>query len=410
MSSFRQFVCLGLIFSAAHYVVAAPASAQPPDPNVTARNRLVDEDIAGAGIQDQRVIDAIRSTPRHEFVPQKQRKFAYFDMALPIGHGQTISPPFVVAYMTERLEPKSTDKVLEIGTGSGYQAAVLSPLVDEVYSIEIVEPLGKRAAGALKKLGYENVFTKVGDGYQGWAEHAPFDKIIVTCTPENVPQPLVDQLQEGGRMIVPLGERYQQLLYLFKKVDGKLEKEPLEATYFVPMTGQAEALREVKPDDAAPALTNGDFETFDPEKRLPKAWYYVRQAEVVAKEGSETEHFIRFRNDTTGRDAHCLQAVGIDGREVKSIKLSYRMHGENLVSGPDRDQCATLYVNFFGEDRAPIRQEVLGPWTGNVGWTKKTVDMVVPLSARGAIIGIGLFGATGTLEFDDITVVGNRRE
>ena len=370
---------------------------------------MADDEIAGAGIKDERVVESIRTTPRHEFMPAKQRKFAYFDMALPIGHGQTISPPFVVAYMTEQLEPKATDKVLEIGTGSGYQAAVLSPLVSEVYSIEIVEPLGKRAAATLEKLGYENVFTMVGDGYKGWPEHAPFDKIIVTCSPENVPQPLVDQLKEGGRMIVPLGERYQQLLYLFTKVDGKLKKEPLEATYFVPLTGEAEELRQVKPDDATPALVNGDFEKFDAEKRLPEAWYYVRQAEVIAKDGDASAHFLRFHNDTTGRDAHCLQAIGIDGREVKSITVGYRMRGENLVSGANRDQFATLYVNFFGEDRAPIRQEILGPWTGDIKWTEKSVNMVVPVSARGAVIGIGLFGATGTLEFDDITVTGSQR-
>ncbi|MDZ4782104.1 MAG: protein-L-isoaspartate(D-aspartate) O-methyltransferase [Planctomycetia bacterium] len=399
----------GLAHVACFLILASSVAAQQADPNEAARNRLADDEIAGAGIKDERVVESIRTTPRHEFMPAKQRKFAYFDMALPIGHGQTISPPFVVAYMTEQLEPKATDKVLEIGTGSGYQAAVLSPLVSEVYSIEIVEPLGKRAAATLEKLGYENVFTMVGDGYKGWPEHAPFDKIIVTCSPENVPQPLVDQLKEGGRMIVPLGERYQQLLYLFTKVDGKLKKEPLEATYFVPMTGEAEELRQVKPDDATPALVNGDFEKFDAEKRLPEAWYYVRQAEVIAKDGDASAHFLRFHNDTTGRDAHCLQAIGIDGREVKSITVGYRMRGENLVSGANRDQFATLYVNFFGEDRAPIRQEILGPWTGDIKWTEKSVNMVVPVSARGAVIGIGLFGATGTLEFDDITVTGSQR-
>ncbi len=151
----------------------------------------------------------MRDTPRHEFVPRDQQKNAYFDMSLPIGDEQTISGPFVVAYMTEQLDPQPADKVLEIGTGSGYQAAVLSPLVKDVYTIEIVEPLGKRAEPTLKRLKYDNVHVKIGDGYQGWPEHAPFDKIIVTCSPEKVPQPLVDELKEGGRMIVPVGERYR---------------------------------------------------------------------------------------------------------------------------------------------------------------------------------------------------------
>ncbi len=186
------------------------------------RNAMVDEYIVKEGITNRRVIAAIRKVPRHEFVLTAFISKAYWDGAWPIGHKQTISPPFIVAYMTEVIDPQPTDRVLEIGTGSGYQAAVLGELAKEVYSIEIVEPLGQAAAVRLKKLGYKNVFTKVGDGYQGWAEHAPFDKIIVTCSPEKVPAPLVAQLREGGKMIVPLGERYQQVFHEFEKKDGKL--------------------------------------------------------------------------------------------------------------------------------------------------------------------------------------------
>ena len=190
-----------------------------------AQNRMVDEDIVGPGVTNRGVVASMRKTLRHEFVPAGEREHAYYDMALPIGAGQTISPPFIVAYMTEQLDPQPTDKVLEIGTGSGFQAAILSPLVDKVYSIEIVDTLGKRAAATLKRLKYTNVVTKIDDGYKGWAEHAPFDKIIVTCSPEDVPKPLVEQLKEGGRMIVPLGQRYQQVLYMFRKEDGKLVSE-----------------------------------------------------------------------------------------------------------------------------------------------------------------------------------------
>src|SRR5262249_48250810 len=151
------------------------------------------------------------------FVSAELRPKAYLDQSLPIGHKQTISPPFIVAYMTETIDPQPTDRVLEIGTGSGYQAAVLANIVKEVYTIEIVEALGKQAAKRLKELGYANVRAKIGDGYKGWPEHAPFDKIIVTCSPEEVPQPLVDQLREGGKMMIPLGERYQQVFYQFEK-------------------------------------------------------------------------------------------------------------------------------------------------------------------------------------------------
>src|SRR5262249_14748693 len=155
------------------------------------------------GVTNPLVLASMRQVPRHEFVLTGYRKDAYFDTALPIGEKQTISPPYVVAYMTEVIDPRPQDRVLEIGTGSGYQAAVLANIVKEVYSIEIVESLGRSAAERLHRLKYNNVKTKVGDGYLGWPEHAPFDKIIVTCSPENVPKPLIDQLKEGGRLLVP---------------------------------------------------------------------------------------------------------------------------------------------------------------------------------------------------------------
>src|SRR5262245_29780008 len=215
------------------------ALGQGRDAYADARHKMVDEMIAAEGVKNEKVLESMRSTPRHQFVKPSLKNLAYTDQALDIGFKQTISPPFIVAYMTEVLDPQPTEKVLEIGTGSGYQAAILSPLVQEVYSIEIVEPLGKRAAETLKRLKYKNVFTKIGDGYKGWPEHAPFDKIIVTCSPENVPQALVDQLREGGALIVPLGERYQQTLYRMKKQNGKLVSEALLPMLFVPMTGSA---------------------------------------------------------------------------------------------------------------------------------------------------------------------------
>jgi protein-L-isoaspartate(D-aspartate) O-methyltransferase len=213
-----------------------------PDPYRDARERLVTAFSTGPdAIKDPRVLDAMRRTPRHEFVPADLRRDAYLDQPLPIGHGQTISQPSLVAHMTELLLPESTDRVLEIGTGSGYQAAVLAPLVAEVYTIEIVEPLGLQARNTLSRLGYRNIHTRIGDGYLGWPEAAPFDSIIVTCAPDDIPRPLIDQLREGGRMVIPVGPRSgTQELILLEKRQGKIVQQAILKVRFVPMTGAAE--------------------------------------------------------------------------------------------------------------------------------------------------------------------------
>lgn len=200
------------------------------------RERMVKEQIVVRGVTDERILAALRKVPREEFVPQDERGESYTDQPLPIGYGQTISQPYVVAFMTEKLRPQPQDRVLEIGTGSGYQAAVLAELVAEVYSIEIVEPLAKTAETTLQRLGYKNVHVKFGDGYKGWAEHAPFDAIIVTCAPDHVPQPLVDQLKENGRMIIPVGPTFAQQLYLLEKRNGEVRQSAVLDVRFVPMT------------------------------------------------------------------------------------------------------------------------------------------------------------------------------
>jgi protein-L-isoaspartate(D-aspartate) O-methyltransferase len=220
-----------------------PTKAEPPkkdDPHAAARNKMVQRHLEERGIKDPRVLEAFRTVPRHRFLPADSRRLAYEDESIPIGEGQTITPPYDVAFMTEVLAPKPTDKVYEVGTGSGYQAAILSRLVKEVYSVEIKPPLGERAAVLLKELGYTNVKTRVGDGYAGWPEAAPFDAIIVTCAPTDVPAPLVEQLKEGGRMVIPIAEsRFNQKVYLMEKHDGKLVGRALRPTLFVPMTGKA---------------------------------------------------------------------------------------------------------------------------------------------------------------------------
>jgi protein-L-isoaspartate(D-aspartate) O-methyltransferase len=203
------------------------------------RAAMVRETIAEK-VQDGRVLDAMRKVPRHEFVPEPYRKQAYEDRALPIGHKQTISAPYLVAIMTEVAKLKPQDRVLEIGTGSGYGAAVLSELAAEVYTIEILEPLAKEAERTLDRLGYRNVHVRHGDGYRGWPEAAPFDAIVVTAAPPTVPQPLKDQLKVGGRLVLPVGERHQHLRVLTRTEGGFVEEPLFELTQFVPMTGEAQ--------------------------------------------------------------------------------------------------------------------------------------------------------------------------
>ncbi len=202
-----------------------------------ARKRMVEKQIIARGIKDERVIGAMLKVPRHLFIPQKYYHYAYSDSPVPIGYGQTISQPYIVALMTEELNLSSTDKVLEIGTGSGYQAAILAELAKEVYTIEIIEPLAREAEDRLKKLGYDNIKVKAGDGYLGWPEYAPFDRIIVTCAPTEIPKPLVDQLKEGGVMVIPVGSAGFQYLYRVKKVMGEMETEKIVPVSFVPLTG-----------------------------------------------------------------------------------------------------------------------------------------------------------------------------
>ena len=203
------------------------------------REAMVREQIQGRGVKDPATLSAMSAVPRHEFVPKRFQHSAYEDHPLPIGFDQTISQPYIVAFMTEALTLEPGDRVLEVGTGSGYQAAVLAEIVDEVFSIEILCELEARARRDLDRLGYTAVKTKCGDGYQGWPEHAPFDAVIVTAAPDHVPRPLVEQLKVGGRMVIPVGSQYQELVRLTRTDDG-LERERLIGVRFVPMTGEAE--------------------------------------------------------------------------------------------------------------------------------------------------------------------------
>lgn len=201
------------------------------------RSEMVENQIELRGIKDPRVLEAMRKVERHLFVPEEVRRFAYNDHALPIGYGQTISQPYIVALMTELLELRGKERVLEVGAGSGYQAAILGELAGEVYTIEIVPELARRSQALLSGLGYKKVYVREGDGYLGWPEKAPFDAVIVTCAPDHVPEPLIDQLKEGGRLVIPVGVwPTNQTLHQMQKVNGKMVKRPVIPVAFVPMT------------------------------------------------------------------------------------------------------------------------------------------------------------------------------
>jgi len=211
---------------------------QPNTDYRTRREMMVRNQIEARGITDAGVLEAMRKVERHLFVPPNQASNAYGDHPIPIGYGQTISQPYIVAFMTDALDVNRSTKVLEIGTGSGFQAAILGELCDSVFTIEIVKPLGDKAKTLLTSLGYRNVFVKIGDGYKGWPENAPFDAIIVTCSPSHVPQPLEDQLAEGGKMIIPVGTSFSQELVLLVKNKGRLKQQAVLPVRFVPMVDE----------------------------------------------------------------------------------------------------------------------------------------------------------------------------
>jgi protein-L-isoaspartate(D-aspartate) O-methyltransferase len=395
-SSARFLLCLVLFVNATMGLTA--------DRFESRRQRLVEDILRPAGITEPRVLDAVRNTERHEFVPAKLWEQAYFDRSLPIGDQQTISSPYIVAFMTQLLETKPTDNVLEIGTGSGYQAAILSPLVKHVYSIEIVEALGKRAERTLNRLKYTNVSVRVGDGFLGWPEAAPFDKIIVTCSPESVPLPLVEQLKEGGRLVIPVGERYQQMLYVMEKREGKLEQKSMQPTLFVPMTGNAEEARKVQPDGSKPQVINGDFEAKN-DGDFITGWYYGRfvtlETDSSAAKGT---NYVRFQNSVAGNPAHLMQGFAIDGRKIARVRLSGFGRSKDLKPGLSPDELPVISIAFYDGERREVGVHWLGPFRNEESWRLDQKVLVVPPATREAIVRIGLFGATGQADFDEISL------
>ena len=380
----------------------ASAQAQQRDLMTELRQKMVANYLVKEGIENERVLTAMRRVPRHEFVRRSLRVQSYFDSALPIGYKQTISPPFIVAYMTQTIDPQPKDKVLEIGTGSGYQAAVLSHLCKEVYSIEIVAGLGRAAGSRLRRLKYRNVKTKIGDGYKGWAEHAPFDKIIVTCSPEKIPTPLVEQLKEGGLMIIPLGERYQQVFYLLEKKDGKLEQKRLLPTLFVPMTGISEDKREVKPDPLNPRIVNGSFEFDKNDDGRADNWHYQRQTRLVDKDAPDGERYVCCENDSGNRVAQMLQGTACDGSKLAALTGTLKVKYDNTVEGPRRYNRPGLIIHCHAFIRRPVGALLFGSWLGTSDWETVSRKLTLPKETREIVIQIGLNGATGRLCVDDL--------
>ena len=233
-------LCSGLAVACGPKPKEGPKVSVRDDATAGARARMVETQIAARGVRDPRVLAAMRKVPRHLFIGPAQRARAYEDQPVPIGDNQTISQPYIVALMTELLELPPKSRVLEIGTGSGYQSAVLGELASEVYSIEILPELARAAGETLRQLGYANVVVREGDGYRGWSEHAPFDGIIVTAAPERIPQPLLEQLAPGGRMVIPVGGFFQELKVFTKDRDGRITEKGIIPVRFVPMTGEIE--------------------------------------------------------------------------------------------------------------------------------------------------------------------------
>lgn len=405
MRTYLILIPLALFGLTLHAAEKTPLIFKETPRETKARELMVKDVIAREGITSQAVLDSFRDVPRHLFVRENLQRLAYFDQSLPIGHSQTITPPFVVAYMTQTLDPQPADRVLEIGTGSGFQAAILSRLVDQVYSIEIVDELAAESAERLKKLGIENVFVKAGDGYLGWPEHAPFDKIIVTCSPEKVPQPLIDQLKDGGKLIIPLGERYQQTFYLFEKQAGELKQTRLIPTLFVPMTGTSESQRQILPDGSKPVLVNGSFEeAHDVDDALqPESWHYLRQMRIAEDSPVEGKRYAAIENHDPGRFAQMLQALPLDGRKIQSVTISYWVRASDLKRGPQKNDQPGVSLHFFDEQR-----KMLPPagqtWDGSFTWKEGRLEVKVPANVREAILHFGIGGGTGRVDIDGVTL------
>jgi len=402
-----RVLCLLLSTLGLATLSSSEVSAQTARELAAARTWLVESELATSGIKSPQVLAAMREVPRHEFVPAELRQYAYLDTTLPIGHGQTVSPPYIVAWMTEQLAPQPGERVLEIGTGSGYQAAVLSRLAKDVYSIELHAELARTATAAVTRVNYKNIHIRQGDGFQGWPEAAPFDKIIVTCSPQEVPKPLADQLREGGRMLIPIGEGFQQNLCVMVKEGGKLRVTSRTPTYFVPMAGVADTLRSPASNLAITPLINGNFEELL-SPSVPAAWFYLRQAQLApCTDPNHPGQCLQFTNAVPGRSSQALQSIGVQGDRIPMLTVQswVTCKGVQPADAANPRDGAKIFVTFFDADRKTLDEQIVGLWREDTAWKKHIGVIKVPPTTIGMTVAIGLFGATGDFRCDDIVVL-----
>lgn len=369
-----------------------------------ARRLMVAEEIEAQGIENERLLAAMREVPREQFLPLNKRHLAYLNVAVTYGEGQVVLPPLVTAHSIEQLDPQKTDKVLVVGTGSGYSSAVLSRLAREVYSVEINPEIAKEAEETLRHLKYTNVKIRSGDGFEGWKEHAPYQRIIVECSPESVPRPLVDQLVEGGTLLIPVGDEFDQTMHRCKKENGQLVTLSLWPTLLLPMKGKAEELRSQSEMPREPSLLNGGFEELvEGTTDLPNNWFYVRQGRVVDDPlCPEGKRALQLVNTTPGAAAVALQAFPVDGKKIAELSLSFRIRGIDVRPGQNRGQLPRVEIRFFDEKRRFVGGDWTGGWNMTFDWVKKERLFAVPRQAKFAVIRISLGGGTGEIRFDNL--------
>ncbi|MCE9528021.1 MAG: protein-L-isoaspartate O-methyltransferase [Planctomycetales bacterium] len=369
-----------------------------------ARRLMVQEEIANQGIENERLLEAMRDVPREQFVPLSRRNLAYLNVAIAYDDGQVILPPLVTAHLIEQLNPHKNDKVLVIGPGSGYSTALLSRMVREVFAVEIDPVIAKTAEETLARLKYTNVKVRVGDGFEGWKEHAPYQRIIVECSPDSVPKALVEQLAEGGILLVPIGDEFDQTMHLCKKENGKLTTLSLWPTLLLPMKGKAEELRSQSEMPRDPSILNGGFEELVPKtKDVPAHWAYVRQGRAIAGEFCpEGKNSLAFVNLTPGAAAMALQAFPVDGKKVSELSFACNVWGKDIRPGQNRQQLPRVEVRFFDEKRRLVGGDWMGGWNLTFDWLGKEHVFSVPRTAKFAVLRIGLCGATGEIRFDDL--------
>lgn len=403
----------GLLFSEAAYYYGANPKVRKNEarPLIPEARKMVEREILPQHEwEDPIVLSAIMRTARDRFVPASYKKTAFRDLAVPLGRSRYQQAPSLLAYMTEELDVRPDEKVLHIGTGSGYYTAVLSLLAKEVYTVELDETLGNRASQTFEKLAYTNIYTKIADGYDGWEEHAPFDRIVFTCSPETVPEPLVKQLREGGVMIVPLGEPFRQVLYRCKKKGEELQKEFLLPYPFELMEGEAQSRRQTKPDPERPELSNGHFERFH-ENGEPYGWFSMTNAIVrEVPDAPEGRHFLKLEVNSFSSDearfARAEQSFALEGKNVSRLHLEAFLRGDRLetLSARNVRASASMILLCYDESDRLLQRYDLAPVSGSFDWKAFQCEISVPKKTKKATLILTLSDRTGTLEFDALSV------